>query len=306
MNRFGGAAARASVPVSSGGRYHPLRGLGDVAAVQAMLARADAKFAGVKDLARRVMPESAFGPIDRGVIDRIRAQLAGKGPGWYAQIGAAELAGVVFYCLRGVAYHLSIAHALMNGPNPDAQTTIVVAMLTPAAAVLDGLERLLSTAQTAEDAMASFMRTVDGVAQKVAGQLGLQGVSGLGLPPLAVVGIVFVVAVVLYLLLSQMESMIAAGQVANQACSQPGVTCTSEQWAAIRDQALQASSTLSILPNLGRAVEQAGSLVFWGGLLAVGAVLAYGAWITQPAATITRDRLRAQAAARLQGIRRRR
>lgn len=270
--------------------------LGDADAVRALLATADVRFGAVKQAATRVLPASIFGPIDRSVIDRIRAQVAGKGPGWYASIGAAEFAGLIHFFLSSVAYNLTLVHALMNGPDAEAQTVNAVLILTPANLILDGLSRLISTAQMTEDAITELVRRTDGAAQSIGRQLGL---AGLALPPLAVIAIVFVVAVVIAYLFSQWASMQAASDAADRACAAPGATCTPGQWAEIRDQALQAASSLSIFTNLGRAIEDAGhgasSAIFWGGLLGIGALVAYGVWVTAPAAQVARGRLTARA-----------
>lgn len=286
-----------------------MRGLGDVASVNALLVQADAKFNGIKANAAKLL--AVYGPLDQGTVARIKTAVSGRGPGFYAEMGAAEFAGLINYTLRGAAYSLSIAHALMNGENPEAQTTLATVIVTSTFQMLGTLDSLIHGAQATESAITEAIRSTGAVAQSIGQRLGLSGLrgQGLGFEPVEIAaGIVvaFVVVVLVYLLISQYESMQAAAEAANQACSQPGVTCTAQQWAAIRDQALQASATLSILPNLGRAVEQVGSLVFWGGLAAVAAVLAYGAWVAHPAATIARDRLRSQAAARLQGVRARR
>jgi len=289
-----------------GYKPYKLGGLGDVAAVNALLAQADAKFYGIKTNAAKLL--AMYGPLEAGTVARMKAAIAGQGPGVYAEMGAAEFAGLINYTLRGAAYSLSLAHALMNGPNPEAQTTLATVIVTSAFQMLGTLDSLIRGAQATETAIASAIRATGAVASSFGQRLGLAGLGRgeLGFEPVEIAaGIVvaFVVVVLVYLLISQYESMQSAAAAADSACSQPGVTCTAERWAAIRDQALQASATLSILPNLGRAVEQVGSLVFWGGLLAVAGVLAYGAWVAQPAATITRDRLRAGAAARLKGIR---
>lgn len=300
-----------AIPGQPGLYRHRLAGLGDADQVRSLLAQADAKFAGIKANAEKLL--SSYGPLSLSTIGRIKNAIAGKtSGGWYAQIGAAEFSGLIRYFLQGVAYNLSIVHAMMNGPNPEAQTTIAVAILIPAAGVLDAVGRLIATAQATESAIASTLRTIEGAAQSLGVQLrGLSGGGGLGdlgFEPVEIAAgilVAFIALSMLYLAFSQYEAMQAAADAANQACSQPGVTCTAQQWAAIRDQALQASATLTILPNLGRAVEQAGSLVFWGGLLAVGGLLAYGAWVTAPAATTVRSQLQSKAQ-RLQGLSRRR
>lgn len=274
-------------------------GLGDVASVTALLTQADAKFLQIKTNATKLL--AMYGPLDTPVIARIRAAIAGKGPGVYAQMGAAEFSGVVRYFLQGVAYNLSLVHALMNGPNPEAHSIEAALILTPAMGTLAAVDRLITTAQATESAIASVIRTLEGAASSLGVQLhGLspRGLGDLGFEPVEIAAgivIAFIVVSALYLAFSQYESMQAASAAADTACSQPGVSCTAEQWANIRDQALQAAATLSILPNLGHAIEQAGSLLFWGGMAAVAAVLAYGAWVAAPAASITRERLRAGA-----------
>lgn len=283
--------------------HRGFRGLGDASAVRTLLASADAKFLDIRTRASKLLV--AYGPLDQTAIQRIKAAVAGKGPGFYASMGAAEFAGIIRYFLQGVAYNLSIVHALMNGPDPESQTTVAVMILTPARGVLDALDQLVSTAQSTESAIASVIQRIEGAARSLGIQLGgtrSSGLGDLGFEPVEIVAglvAVFIVVSLLYLAFSQYESMQAASAAADSACAQPGVTCTAEQWASIRDRALQASATLSILPNLGRAIENTaasvGSTVFWGGLVAVGGLLAYGAWVAAPAASVARERLRARA-----------
>jgi hypothetical protein len=288
-----------SVPGQPGLYRRGMSGFGDAAAVNATLAQADAKFLQIKANASKLL--AMYGPLSTDTITRIRTAIAGKGAGgWYAQMGAAEFSGVIRFFLQGVAYNLSIVHALMNGPNPEAQTTAAVLILTPALGVLNAVDHLVTTAQATEGAIATVLRTIEGTAQSIGQRLGLQGAPapGLGFEPIEIAAgivIAFIVVSALYLAFSQYESMQSASDAADAACSRPGVTCTAEQWAAIRDQALQASAMLSILPNLGRAVENAGSLLFWGGLAVVAAAIGYGMWVSAPAATVARQRLTARA-----------
>jgi hypothetical protein len=272
-----------------------LHGFGDAAAVQSMLVEADTRFAAVKANAAKLL--QMYGPLELGVIQRIKNAIAGKGAGgWYAQMGAAEFAGIIRFFLSGVATSVSLVHALMNGPSPEAQVGRAVAILVPAMGVLTAVERLVSTAQATEAAIRTTIQTLEGAARSIAGRLGL---GELGFEPVEIAAgviVAFVIVSVLFLGFQQYEAMQGASEAATQACSTPP-PCTHAEWASLYQQALAAGSNLTILANLGHVIDQGGSLLFWGGLLAVAGVLAYGAWVAAPAAATTRARLTARAQA---------
>ena len=290
---FGSLHAPLTVPRPV--RHAPLRGLGDAAAVRSMLATADSKFRALKAHAARLL--GVFGPLDRSTLDRIRAAIAGKSTGgWYAEMGAAEFSGMIRFFLQGAAYSISISHALMNGPNAEANVARATLILVPTIGLLQAVDAIVRTAQATEDAVAASIRTVEGVARSIGRRLGLAGTE-LGFEPIEIAaGIVvaFVVVGALLLAFQQYTAMTGAADAAAAACSTPP-PCTHEEWASIHRRALDAAAQLTIIPALGQAVGQAGSLLFWGGLLAVGGVLAYGAWVAAPSATIARQRLAARA-----------
>jgi hypothetical protein len=129
---------------------------------------------------------------------------------------------------------------------------------------------------------------------------------GLGVAPAVVIAgivagtIVLVVGgALVYALLSSIQSSTVASQEADRMCAADaaaGTPCTGADRARYVAAVLEEQRRSGLVPDFGNAIRELGSTVFWGGMLAVVGLLAYGAWITAPAATITRERLRARAA----------
>ncbi len=107
------------------------------------------------------------------------------------------------------------------------------------------------------------------------------------------IGVALLLGVYVYVHQSQ-----AASDEADRACAAgaaAGQPCTSADWSAAHAAAAAAERSLSPLPNFNDLFQQAGSLLFWGGMAAVVAAIAYAGWTAAPAAAITRERLRARA-----------
>jgi len=278
--------------------------LRDIAASRASIAVADAKFNELKSRASKLL--AIYGPLDQATLDRFRAAVRGKGPGFFASMGAAEFAGLIRLFLSASAYNINIAHALLNGPDPESRETTINLLISTAMNLLAALDTLVRGAQATQDAIASVIRTAGSVAQSMSlggfphGRRG--GLRDLGFEPVEIVAglvVIFIVVAALAYAFTQWEAAQSAAATADAACDRAaaaGSPCTAADYARIHDQALEAATRLSIIPNIGQAISSAGSLFFWGGLAIVGAAVAYGAWVAAPAATTARERLRAGAA----------
>lgn len=128
---------------------------------------------------------------------------------------------------------------------------------------------------------------------------------GLGVPPAVIIagivaGTVLLIAagVGIYALLAAHHASTVASAEADRMCAldaASGSPCTGARRATYREQVRQHETQSGLVPALQDLFQQAGSAVFWGGMLIVGSLLAYGAWVSAPAAQITRERLRARA-----------
>ena len=285
-------------------RPYKLRGFGDAASVNAMLASTDTSF---KALTTALAPFlNAFpNPLDIPTIQAIKTAVGNAGVGFYASIGDTTFAGLLRYFLTGAALNLNLAHALMNGPKADDATTQsqATALVTSSKNLIDAIGSLLQGAQSTESAIQSAIQTAGNVAQKITGVVGLNGLrlGALGLEPIEVGAAIiafFIVAAVIAYCFTQYEAGVQAAAAADSACAQAaanGTPCSAQQWSDIHDSAARAAASLTLLPDLGRAVQNVGSLIFWGGLLAAGALVGYGIWTTYPAAATVRGRLQERA-----------
>ncbi len=131
------------------------------------------------------------------------------------------------------------------------------------------------------------------------------GLSGLGLAPGAIIalilagGAVIVVgSVLIYTALATQQASLVASQEADRMCAADaaaGSPCTGARREHYREAVRRQETESGLVPAFRDFLRDAGSTVFWGGMLAVVGVLAYGAWVSAPAARLTRDRLRERA-----------
>lgn len=243
---------------------------------------------------------NAYGPLDQDSLQRVLAavQQAGSSP---AIIGAASFVGVLRLALASSVGNIARARAILAG-SPTGHEDIVANLLTTAQNVLDATDTLVSSAVAAQGAVASGARRLG-----LSGGLGVFGIDDatavLGI--LAAVGLV-VGAVLIYAVFVQVQAASNARDVADSACARDaaaGHPCTGTQWAQYRTDADAQARRQSVVPDFSDILQSVGSLIFWGGLLAVGAAVGYAVWTTLPAATVARSSLtrRASSLGRLDG-----
>lgn len=192
--------------------------------------------------------------------------------------------------IRGVISTVSQSQILAEGllANPAATSSQVERarrLLFTGKDVMVKLDTLLSAARTASSAA---------------------GVSGAGLgwvvPVLIAAGVV-VAAVLVYQVFATTQTNVTAIAEALEACDldeAAGRPCSGAQYQEYLRRAQEAQRALGAVPDLAALFRQAGSLLFWGGLLAIGAGLAYIAWTAEPARRNVQERLRT---ASMSGIR---
>lgn len=238
---------------------------------------------------------SRWGPLDTSTLTRLM-QLASSTPiGRPVILSAAAFTGVVRMSLAAATGNIVRARAILErGTEPGREARANV-LLNAAKNSLRALDSLIAGAEVAQGPQAAAAR-----------RLGLSG-SGLGfviaddaiLAIIAVVGVVVLAALIASVYTYTHQST-AASDTADAACeadAAAGRPCTGDDYVRYRAAAIEQEHSLSPFPDFSPLIRQTGSLIFWGGLLAVGGLLAYGAWTAAPAAQITRERLRARAAA---------
>lgn len=164
----------------------------------------------------------------------------------------------------------------------DAQRARAANVLTNIETAIAALSTLLSAAQTAQDAIAAGRRVV--------------GLSDFGVSEAAMLVVVVAGAALgLYLvirMLVTLKNLQTAERLAREACERDaaaGRPCTGEDYVDFYTRSAREASEWGMLPDLAPILRSTGDALFWGvAILAVGLV-AYGVWVTKPAA----DRVRA-------------
>lgn len=269
-------------------RSSALRGLGvPVATLNSKLTAVQAQYDALKTSMTPLL--NAYGPLDQDTLKRILAavQQAGSSP---AIIGAASFVGVLRLALASAIGNIARARAILNG-SPAGHEDIVANLLTTAQNVLDATGTLVSGAAVASGAISAGAR-----------RLGLSGLGAFGLDDatvavIAAVGFV-VAAALIYAIFVQVQAASNAATVADSACQRDataGHPCTGTQWAQYRADAETQAHQQSVIPDFGSILQSVGSLIFWGGLLAVGAAVGYAVWTTLPAASAARSGMKRRA-----------
>lgn len=182
------------------------------------------------------------------------------------------------------------------------------------------IEKLVSSA---ENVVTAAQRLVTSLQVVQANTAAAQRASGLGMTG-AEVALVFagviagtvvliVGAVLVYSLVSYVAAALDADAAARRQCEldeAAGTPCTGSTYATYRERALEDSRRFGMVPDIRGAVEgfadSVSDTIFWGGILVVGSVLAYGAWVSAPAARETRSFLTEEASSYRQRRARRR
>lgn len=307
-------------------RWHALRDLGDARqdAIHAKLADVTAQYNTTHTNATKLL--AAFGPLDETTLlnlgEAIKA-LKARDAGAIARLTGAQFAGIVRMGLAAAKGNIVRAEAITNG-NLAGHEAIAEQLLVAAKNVIDAIGSVVNNATAA-------VGTATGYAQSVGlGRVQTQNVRplyGTAVTPLfkglrrvetrnvqlsdlgiviaddvaialivaagVLVGVALLLGVYVYIHQSQ-----AASDAADAACARDtaaGRPCTGGQWIDYRMQAVQQQRDLSPIPDLDPLFSSASSLLFWGGLIAVVAGVAYVGWTAAPAAAITRERLRTSA-----------
>jgi len=314
-------------------RWHPLRGLRELGdarqdAIVAKLADVTAQYNTTHTNATKLL--AAFGPLDETTLltlgQAIKA-LKARDAGAIARLTGAQFAGIVRMGLAAAKGNIVRAEAITNGGNLAGHESIAEQLLVASKNVLDAVGIIVNNATVAAGTAAGYAQSVGlgrvetrnvhlyGLRRVETRNVRLYGVEtrnvplyGLGelgfaiaddavIAAIVAVGALVAVALLLgvYVYIHQSQ---AASAAADQACAQAataGRPCTAADWTAAHAAAADAERRMSPIPDLNPLFQQASSLLFWGGMAAVVAAIAYAGWTAAPAAAITRERLRAGA-----------
>lgn len=246
---------------------------------------------------------AAYGPLDTDALKRILLAVRRLGNlSVPVAVTSGQFVGVLRMGLASAARNLAGARAILGGGHAVGHEGQIAQLLTTAQQVLDALDALVSGAELAEGVVAAGVRRLG--LSGLRGGLGAFVLDDTALAALAVVGLI-VGAVLIYAVFAQTNAANTAWDAANEACQRDGAAgrpCTGSQWEAYRVAAERQASSDGLIPDLHGLFDSLSSVVLWGGLAAVAALIGYGIWTTYPAASTARSALQHRASS-LRGLR---
>lgn len=172
------------------------------------------------------------------------------------------------------------------------QSQILAEGLLTSAATSSQIDRGRRLLFRAKDTMTQLSRVLTAV----------RPVTGLGVWPAVIGAALLVIAAVLaYQLVASLQANVAAIADAEAACrldAEAGRPCSGSDYEGYLRRAREEQRNQGSVPNLADLFKNVGSLVFWGGLLTIGALLGYAAWTAEPARRNVQERLRTASEAR--------
>lgn len=232
-------------------------------------------------------------PLPPAKLRAIQSDLRGENPSSFIRVGDDVLGGIFRYAIGTAKANVVMARRILTGPNPSRHLSIVARLVDSAKHVVRQLEVATESIRTVQD--------WTGAGRSASS---LTRLSGLGFAPpmwlagLALIaGIVILVVGVLVLVdtMQRAQNAEIALRIAREACDRAqasGSPCTPDDFQQAYEEAARAQNEISpsILNPDAAVGESLGDLVFWGGLLAIGAGVGYAVWITLPAAQSIRQR----------------
>jgi hypothetical protein len=282
-----------------GPRWHALRGLGDVRqdAIRAKLASVTAQYNTTMTNATKLL--AAFGPLDESALLNLGAAikaLKARDAGAIVRITGAQFTGIVRMGLAAAKGNIVRAEAITNG-NLAGHEAIAETLLNAAERVLQGVGHIVNDSTSAIGAASSYAFGRVETRTANLSEFGIVIADDVAIAAIVAVGVLLSIAILggIYIYVHQSQAASDAADLACERDAAAGRPCTGGEWVTYRDRAVEQERRLSPVPDLNPLFQQAGSLLFWGGLAVVGAAIAYAGWTTAPAAAITRERLRARA-----------
>lgn len=214
----------------------------------------------------------------------------------FVRLSAAQLAELLKAALSSAGRNIGMAAAMAGAPDAIARSNRAKIVK-----LVDTANNVIRVAQQIVNGIQAVASTTER-AQRATG-LGITGVEIAALVAGAVVAIIGIG--LLYTLIAYIAAAIDAYAAAERQCeldSAAGRPCTGTQYQQYREAALEDARRFGLVPNIGDAADRAarsvGDAIFWGSMLTVGGLLAYGAWVSAPAAREARAALHEEVASR--------
>lgn len=264
--------------------------LGDLSTTRALLAQVSSDYDKIK---RGAQPLLERYPFSAATYTQIATSVVAAPRASTMRLGMGEFTQVCRGVLSTVARSISLAQGLLTSPHDVAQNRAKVLLLAAT--------RTISTFRLVLTSVNLLNRGA-----RAAGLGVLVADDILILAALAAGTLVFLVgAGALYSVIADAQANEQANAEAERACAldaAAGRPCGGAEFQAALNRARESQNEWGFLPNLSELFKKGGSLLFWGGLLTVAAVLGYAAYTAEPARRNVQERLRT---ASMSGLRRR-
>ncbi len=254
--------------------------LGDLASLRAQYRANEARYEEIKRAAQPLIAAHPFSPTG---YTELAHRLAGAPRSAVVSISQGQFANLTRAVLSVTSSGQVIAAAMLSDGRRPEQTRKILFAVKDA---LDTYDRMLQGIYT--------ISRQAGVAARAVG-LGEPLTTGAIIALVIAVAVIAVAGVLLYALLASLQAASAAWQEADHACARDaaaGRPCSGAQWEEYHRRAQEAQREWGVVPDIAGLLRQFGSLIFWGGLLAIGAALGYAAWTAEPARRNVQERLR--------------
>jgi hypothetical protein len=275
-----------------GGNARPgLQGLRSVATAQQRARAAWDRYTALKSDVQQLL--SRFPTLDGATFRQIAQHISTMPQDAVVRLTSDELALLLRAGISVTAQNLGLANAILAGPFAAQNESKALKLVSTAESVLSSLEMILSAINTGE-----------GYADRAARAVGLREpltISTGALIAAIVAGsvVALVGGVLLYTLMTSIYQAAESYAAAYQACERAaaaGQPCTGEDWMRFRARAQEQQRENGIVPNIGDLFSRGMNALIVGGFVVGAAMLAYGFWVTAPAARETRSALQRRAA----------
>jgi DNA-directed RNA polymerase subunit F len=211
-------------------------------------------------------------------LERLVSNISRQRRSATVRISDEALSGIIRSTLGESKANIQLAKSILRGRYAERHLVVVFSLTDTAKLALRQLQLLSSAVRTVQEwngASSTSMISVNG--------LGLDPISWAAAAALVAGVVIFVVGVVVLIdTIQRNRNAAIARENANRMCeiaAERGEPCTPDDWQRNYEQAARAQQEISppLIPTVRgeNPVERFGDLVFWGGLLVVGAGVGY-------------------------------
>lgn len=242
-------------------------------------------------LKRGLAPLTEQYPFSPRSYESIARAVAAKPRSETVRLTLEQFAQVSRGALSTIAQSIAISRGILAAPATASQLAKVRTMQMRATRVMESYFGAVMAANAGQRAVSA------------ATGLAFAPHIGVAIAALVVGSIIFVVGVgTLYSLLAEQQAAEAANKAALVACAldaERGNPCGGARYMEYVEQARQTQHDWGLVPDLNDLFKQAGSLLFWGGMLTVAGFLGYAAWTAEPARRNVQESLRRSSESRM-------